>query len=159
MTYRTTIDSPIGELTLTSDGNAITEIWMGEAKPLPGAVYKPDLPVFQEAARQFAAYFKRERTDFDFALRPQGTPFQLSVWEELKRIPYGTTTSYGELARRIGNPAGSRAVGLANGKNPLPIVVPCHRVIGANGSLVGFGGGLERKRFLLDLERGERALL
>jgi methylated-DNA-[protein]-cysteine S-methyltransferase len=153
-TFRTSIPSPIGDLTLTSDGEFLTEIWMGEPSPLP-AIEAPNLPVFVETKQQLDAYFRRERTSFDLPLRASGTDFQKVVWKALCEIPYGTTTSYGELARRIGNPTGSRAVGLANGRNPLPIVVPCHRVIGANGKLIGFGGGLPRKVFLLELERGD----
>ena len=156
MNYRTAIPSLIDDLTLTSDGESITEIWMGDPNPMPGANVDPNLPVFKEAKRQLDAYFARELRQFDLPLKPTGTSFQLIVWRALQEIPYGTTTSYGELARRIGNPNGPRAVGLANGKNPLPVVVPCHRVIGANGKLVGFGGGLPRKVILLELERGDR---
>jgi methylated-DNA-[protein]-cysteine S-methyltransferase len=101
---------------------------------------------------QLEEYFSGQRRDFDLELAPQGTEFQLRVWNELTRIPYGTTISYGELARRLGNPDASRAVGTANGANPIPIVVPCHRVIGADGSLTGFGGGLKAKAALLELE-------
>jgi methylated-DNA-[protein]-cysteine S-methyltransferase len=104
------------------------------------------------AADQLAAYFAGERTDFDLPLSPSGTPFQLSVWRALLSIPYGETISYRELARRIGNAKAVRAVGAANGRNPIPIIVPCHRVIGADGSLTGYGGGLPRKRLLLELE-------
>ncbi len=156
MNYRTTVPSLIDPLTLTSDGEFITEIWMGEPRPLPDALVDPELPVFKEAARQLAAYFARELTDFDLPLKPSGTAFQMTVWKALQEIPYGTTTSYGEIARRIGNPDGSRAVGLANGRNPIPVVIPCHRVIGANGKLVGFGGGLPRKIALLELEQRDR---
>lgn len=156
MKYRTAIPSLIDDLTLTSDGEFITEIWMGTPNPLPEAKVDHNLPVFREAKSQLDAYFAQELTQFDLPLKPMGTPFQLMVWKALQEIPYGTTTSYGELARRIGNPNGPRAVGLANGKNPLPVVVPCHRVIGANGKLVGFGGGLPRKLILLELERGDR---
>lgn len=155
MTYRTTVPSPIDPLTLTSDGEFLTEIWMGEPRPLPSAVIDPNLPIFRETERQLAAYFARELQQFDLPLRPTGTEFQRMVWKALQEIPYGATISYGELARRVGNPNGSRAVGLANGKNPLPVVIPCHRVIGANGKLVGFGGGLPRKVILLNLERDE----
>ncbi|HED65327.1 MAG TPA: methylated-DNA--[protein]-cysteine S-methyltransferase [Planctomycetes bacterium] len=105
-----------------------------------------------EVRRQLASYFAGERTAFELALAPAGTPFQLRVWSELQRIAYGETLSYGELARRIGSPKASRAVGLANGANPISIVIPCHRVIGADGSLTGYGGGMERKRALLELE-------
>lgn len=156
MNYRTTVPSPIDPLTLTSDGDFITEIWMGEPRPMPDAIIDPTLPIFMEASRQLAAYFARELQQFDLPLRPTGTEFQMIVWRALREIPYGTTISYGELARRVGNPAASRAVGLANGRNPIPVVIPCHRVIGANGKLVGFGGGLPRKVTLLELEKTNR---
>ena len=107
----------------------------------------------RQALGQLAEYFAGSRQDFDLPLRPQGTAFQQTVWQALLDIPYGTTESYGELARRIGQPTASRAVGLANGRNPISIVIPCHRVVGANGSLTGYGGGIERKRTLLDLEQ------
>jgi methylated-DNA-[protein]-cysteine S-methyltransferase len=113
-----------------------------------------DDEAFAAAREQLAAYFAGERTDFDLPVTATGTPFQHEVWQALTEIPYGTTWSYGELARHIGKPAAVRAVGLANGRNHVSIVVPCHRVVGANGSLTGYGGGIERKRFLLDLERG-----
>jgi len=109
--------------------------------------------------RQLKSYFEERTTTFDLPLAPQGTLFQKTVWAELQNIPYGMTISYGELARRIGNAAASRAVGAANGQNPIPIVIPCHRVIGANGSLTGFGGGLPIKKALLALESSQRALL
>lgn len=107
---------------------------------------------FRDVADQLAAYFAGELTEFDLALDPSGTPFQLTVWAALRTIPYGQTRSYADIARQIGSPTASRAVGLANGRNPISIIVPCHRVIGANGSLTGYGGGIERKRALLDLE-------
>ena len=119
-----------------------------------GAPGDPARPPFAAAARQLGAYFAGELTRFDLELKPDGTPFQRMVWTALRAIPYGQTVTYGELAARLGAPGSSRAVGLANGKNPISIVVPCHRVIGADGSLTGYGGGLPRKRFLLDLERG-----
>lgn len=159
MTSHTVIDSPIGPLTLVSDGAALTGVYMEShrhAKPDAwGSMVSLDSApaVLQEAARQLGAYFSGERTDFDLPLRPHGTPFQVTVWEALRGIPYGETISYAELARRVGSPGASRAVGLANGRNPISVVVPCHRVIGANGSLTGYGGGMERKRRLLDLER------
>jgi methylated-DNA-[protein]-cysteine S-methyltransferase len=112
-----------------------------------------------EAVRQLRAYFAGELQAFDLPLAPQGTPFQLAVWKHLCEIPYGETISYGELARRIGNPNASRAVGLANGSNPIPIVIPCHRVIGSNGKLTGYGGGLPIKDKLLGLERRQLRLL
>ena len=153
----TTFTSPIGELLLISDGEALTGIHFdghhGMA-PTPGGEHDP---VIVEAARQLRAYFAGERHAFALPLRPAGTEFEVEVWEELRRIPYGETLSYGELAGRVGNPGAARAVGRANACNPIPIIVPCHRVIGADGSLTGFGGGLDTKRRLLDLERGALA--
>jgi methylated-DNA-[protein]-cysteine S-methyltransferase len=126
----------------------------------PDLPERPDQsPPLDEARRQLEAYFAGELRDFDLPLAPEGSEFQLRVWEQLRAIPYGETISYGELARRVGDPAAARAVGLANGRNPLPVIVPCHRVIGADGSLTGFGGGLERKRRLLELEAGVASLL
>ncbi len=155
------VSSPVGPLTLSGDGEALTGCWFeGHGKPtdlVDEMVCDDD--GFAEAAAQLAAYFAGERHQFDLPLRPAGTPFQMRVWEQLRLIPYGETWSYGELAGRLGSPGASRAVGLANGRNPLSIIVPCHRVIGADGSLTGFGGGMERKRFLLDLESGVNALL
>ena len=157
MTAAATLTSPIGELLLISDGEALTGIHFdgrhGMA-PTPGGEHDP---VIIEAARQLRAYFAGERHSFALPLRPAGTEFEVEVWEELRRIPYGETLSYGELADRVGNPGAARAVGRANACNPIPIVIPCHRVIGADGSLTGFGGGLDTKRRLLDLERGALA--
>ncbi len=112
----------------------------------------------RDAARQLQAYFRRELTRFDVPLAPAGTPFQQRVWRELQAVPYGETVSYSEIARRIGQPGAARAVGGANGANPIPIIIPCHRAVGANGSLTGFGGGVEKKRALLDLEAGQGRL-
>jgi methylated-DNA-[protein]-cysteine S-methyltransferase len=112
--------------------------------------------VFAEAARQLEAYFDGRLTEFELPLAPAGTPFQLAVWTELLRIPYGETMTYGELAERLGRPSAARAVGAANGRNPISIVVPCHRLVGASGGLTGYGGGVDRKRRLLDLERRAR---
>lgn len=109
--------------------------------------------ILERAAEQLGEYFAGQRTTFDLPLEPDGTAFERSVWEELTRIPYGQTISYGQLAHRLGNPKAVRAVGRANGQNPISIIIPCHRVIGASGQLVGYGGGLDRKRFLLDLEQ------
>lgn len=122
-------------------------------------IHDPSAEPIPEAIRQLQAYFCGELRVFDLPLAAEGTPFQQTVWEELTRIPYGETISYGELAHRIGNRNSSRAVGLANGRNPISIVVPCHRVIGANGKLVGYGGGLNRKVWLLELESAEPNLL
>jgi methylated-DNA-[protein]-cysteine S-methyltransferase len=152
MTWTVLEPTPVGPLLLTASDDALTGLWFG-VKPVPGA-RDDSHPVLGTAAAQLGEYFAGARRDFDLPLAPAGTPFQLTVWEQLRLIPYGTTTSYGELARRVGNPAASRAVGLANGRNPIAIIVPCHRVIGANGSLTGFGGGMAAKRTLLDLECG-----
>jgi methylated-DNA-[protein]-cysteine S-methyltransferase len=152
----------VGDLLLTSDGKAITGVYFAPHDNLPLDLWVDERDaVLTDAVVQLDAYFTGERTDFALDLRPTGTEFQLRVWQALRNIPYGETISYGELARRVGNPSASRAVGLANGRNPISIVVPCHRVIGADGSLTGYGGGMDRKRLLLDLERrtaGEPAL-
>ncbi|TAH40062.1 MAG: methylated-DNA--[protein]-cysteine S-methyltransferase [Gammaproteobacteria bacterium] len=150
-----TCKSPLGPLLLVGDGNALHHVGLPESRhPLkPQAHWKHAPQVFSEARRQFDAYFSGTASAFDLALAPQGTEFQCRVWMALREIPYASTISYAELARRTGNAKASRAVGLANGANPLPIIVPCHRVIGANGSLTGFGGGLAAKKFLLDLEQ------
>jgi methylated-DNA-[protein]-cysteine S-methyltransferase len=149
------LDSPIGELLLTGDGKFVTGIWMQSHRSewKRTKTLRRDDGAFAEARKQLTEYFNGKRADFDFLLAPEGTSFQRKVWNALCDIPYGETISYGELARRIGQPTAARAVGLANGSNPLPIVVPCHRVIGADGSLTGFGGGIERKRWLLAHEK------
>jgi methylated-DNA-[protein]-cysteine S-methyltransferase len=151
------VDSPIGRLMLTSDGTALTGLYMNlyrnkpsKLPPLNGdwlqnALIDP-LPA---AVRQLKEYFSGKRREFDLPLRMAGTEFQRRVWRELTEIPFGETRSYGQLAKRLDNPNGSRAVGLANGRNPIAIIVPCHRVIGADGSLTGFGGGIDRKEWLL----------
>jgi len=155
VTYWHEIKSPVGALLLAGDGQKLRLISFqsGPHARRPERDWVADPAPFRSVIAQLADYFARRRRAFDLPLGPQGTEFQQSVWQALTRIPYGETLSYGELARRIGNPRASRAVGLANGANPLPIVVPCHRVIGANGSLTGFGGGLDIKRKLLALER------
>lgn len=119
----------------------------------------PDTGLLKEPAAQLTAYFKGALRHFEVPVAPQGTAFQQQVWSALQQIPYGETLSYGELARRLGNPKAVRAVGLANGANPISVIIPCHRVIGSNGSLVGYGGGLATKQALLALERGQRTLL
>lgn len=147
-------DSPIGPLTLHSDGAAITGIEFDEPKhPLPPSPRGEDR-VLGQARRELDQYFAGKRKVFDVALAPRGTEFQQRVWAALRTIPYGVTRTYGQQAAAIGSPKAFRAVGLANGKNPISIIVPCHRVIGAGGGLTGFGGGLGRKRLLLDLEQG-----
>jgi methylated-DNA-[protein]-cysteine S-methyltransferase len=148
------IDSPVGPLLVASDeaGLRLIHFQSGPEPRRPDPAWRRDGSAFRVLARQLAEYFARERRVFDLTLAPEGTPFQLATWRALGTIPYGSTISYAELARRVGRPAASRAVGAANGANPLPIVVPCHRVIGKNGSLTGFGGGLPAKRALLELE-------
>lgn len=154
-----TIETPIGAILLAGDGHALHHVHLPESKhPFKiQAHWKRSPQAFAQAHRQFDAYFSGAYHAFDLALAPQGTDFQLRVWMALREIPYGQTISYAELARRTGNGKASRAVGMANGANPLPIIVPCHRVIGANGSLTGFGGGLAAKKFLLDLEQRHAA--
>jgi methylated-DNA-[protein]-cysteine S-methyltransferase len=144
------IESPIGKLLLAADDAGLSRVGFAEAQPNPAWTLGGE--ALREAAAQLGAYFAGDLQRFELKLNPAGTPFQLRVWEALRDIPYGETISYGELARRIGNPSASRAVGLANGANPIAVVVPCHRVIGSNGKLTGYGGGLDRKRRLLDLE-------
>ena len=148
----TYVESPIGRLLLTSDGSALTGLYMEpsrKAQSTDGWIEDSAVPPLSAAVRQLTEYFAGTRREFDLPLRLQGTAFQQRVWRELTEIPYGETWSYGELAKRIDKPSASRAVGLANGRNPISILVPCHRVIGADGSLTGYGGGLDRKRWLL----------
>ena len=153
-TVTTTVDSPIGPLTLTGSDGYLTGVQMrGQRHAIVVSDdWVRDDEWFSPVIEQLESYFSGKRTSFELPLRPTGTDFQLEVWRGLCEIPYGTTISYGELARRVGRPGASRAVGLANGRNPIAIVVPCHRVIGADGSLTGYGGGIERKTWLLDLE-------
>ncbi|MFI6421691.1 methylated-DNA--[protein]-cysteine S-methyltransferase [Streptomyces sp. NPDC050842] len=152
----TVVDSPYEPLTLVAVDGVLSRIHMtGQRHRPPEETFgEPDPRPFGETVRQLDAYFAGELTEFDLPLHLVGTPFQLRVWAELCRIPYGETRTYGELAEALGNPAASRAVGLANGKNPVGIVVPCHRVVGASGSLTGYGGGLDRKQRLLAFESG-----
>jgi methylated-DNA-[protein]-cysteine S-methyltransferase len=151
------VSSPIGRLLIVSDGKRLKEIRFKteNAGRTPETGWVKGGKAVDEAARQLAEYLDGRRSSFELELEPAGTGFQRRVWEELQRIPYGTTISYAELARRIGSPKAMRAVGAANGKNPLPIVIPCHRVIGKDGSLTGFGGGLNVKRWLLALEAAD----
>ena len=176
--YYTIWESPLQLIIMTSDGEALTGLYLSEqaqaeikrqaentSQAAAQNALQPSSPnsahwirsdeaaPFADVKRQLTAYFEGRQTTFDVPLKPEGTPFQQQVWEELRRIPFGATISYGELARRIGNPNASRAVGLANGRNPVSILVPCHRVIGANGKLTGYSGGLSRKETLLTLER------
>lgn len=156
--YYSEIDTPIGPLTLRANERALTGLFMAEHRHGPavrdGWVREDDR--FADARAQLAEYFAGERRTFDLPLEPVGTEFQRGVWQALREIPHAETISYGELARRVANPKAVRAVGLANGRNPISIIIPCHRVIGANGSLVGFGGGLDRKRWLLAHEQVPR---
>jgi methylated-DNA-[protein]-cysteine S-methyltransferase len=148
------VPSPLGDLTLTSDGSALTGLYLADAAHarVPEPSWVRDDASLREVARQLAEYFAGTRSHFDIPLAPSGTPFQRSVWQVLRAIPFGQTLSYAELAQRIGARSAVRAVGAANGKNPISIIVPCHRVIGSDGSLTGYAGGLPRKRWLLSLE-------
>jgi methylated-DNA-[protein]-cysteine S-methyltransferase len=154
-TYWTTIDSPVGQLLLTADDAGLTGLHMEERRHGPADVHPQwirDESTFADARKQIDAYFAGELREFDLPLNPAGTPFQRRVWSALQTVPYGEVRSYRDIAERIGRPTASRAVGMANGRNPISIIVPCHRVIGTSGALTGYGGGLERKRVLLDLE-------
>ena len=155
------IDSPVGEVLLTADDEHLTGVYLDgfdavlerlSLRSGAEAIENPDLPVLVSASAQLGEYFAGQRTTFDLPLAPTGTDFQLQVWEALTTIPFGTTAGYGELAGWIDRPTASRAVGAANGRNPISIIVPCHRVIGASGALTGYAWGEERKRTLLDLE-------
>ena len=164
-TWLQTLDSPLGPLTAAAlrDGTVVylgfglrdPRVRLLEVLDPEEAALDPDPAALAPLRRQLEEYFAGRRRSFDLPLAPRGTPFQLRVWEELRRIPYAQTLSYGELARRLGDPALTRAVGAANGANPISIIIPCHRVIGANGALVGYGGGLPIKQALLELERGQ----
>jgi methylated-DNA-[protein]-cysteine S-methyltransferase len=149
------IDSPLGRMVVRGDGQFVTGLFMPHHKGWhgPDAAWRLAEEPFATIREQLAEYFAGERQQFTVALRLRGTPFQQRVWQELVRIPFGTTISYAQLAQRIGHPTASRAVGHANGRNPISILIPCHRVIGANGKLSGYAGGIDRKQWLLDLER------
>jgi methylated-DNA-[protein]-cysteine S-methyltransferase len=153
-------DSPIGELLLAGDGEALHGLSMQDGRrPIkPRGDWECREDAFADAREQLDEYFAGTRTTFDLPLVLNGDAFQTRVWAQLQRIPYGETVSYGHIARQIGRPDAARAVGLANGRNPIAVIVPCHRVIGADGSLTGYGGGLERKRLLLELEQGVLSL-
>jgi methylated-DNA-[protein]-cysteine S-methyltransferase len=155
MNWYQIVESPIGPLLLLADDTALTGIEFAphHHHPAGRAGWKDGGPILAEAARQLEAYFSGERLEFDLPLDAAGTPFQQRVWKALREVPYGQTRSYGEVAERLGVPGASRAVGLANARNPWPVVVPCHRVIGAGGGLTGYGGGLDRKRWLLAHEQ------
>ncbi len=156
----TWMESPVGRLLIAGGDEGLRYVLFkaGRASVNPEPGWRQDGTSLAEVVRQLRSYFAGELRLFELPLAPRGTPFQQIVWRELLNIPYGQTISYGELARRIGRPAGSRAVGLANGANPISIVIPCHRVIASDGKLTGYGGGLKNKKWLLSLERGEFAL-
>ena len=145
------IDSPIGDLLLTASDGSLTGLLM-EPFDVPDSTRRRD-PALTAARKQLDAYFAGKRTGFDVPLAPGGTVFQAEVWRTLRDVPYGETITYAELARRVGRPGHFRAVGSANGRNPISIIIPCHRIVGSDGSLTGYGGGIERKRWLLDHER------
>lgn len=157
-----TFHSPVGKLKLVaSDKGLIAVLWENDTPNrvrLVGLVKRHSHPVLMEAERQLGQYFEGKRRSFSVALDMRGTPFQKSVWEALLSIPFGETRSYRDIAKKLGNPEATRAVGAANGRNPISIIVPCHRVIGSNGKLRGFAGGLETKARLLELEQGHRAV-
>jgi methylated-DNA-[protein]-cysteine S-methyltransferase len=154
-TYHTTIPSPLGDLLALSDGRFITGLYLPDHKggPHTSASWQTVDAPFAALRDQLAEYFAGERQEFDVPVRLHGTPFQQQVWHQLTRIPYGVTITYAELARRINSPAASRAVGAANGRNPVSIIVPCHRVVGASGKLTGYAGGVDKKERLLAMER------
>jgi methylated-DNA-[protein]-cysteine S-methyltransferase len=150
-TYTVPMDSPVGRLVLESDENVLIGVWLRSDARMAGGSGHDAPPVLKETVTQLEEYFARQRTEFDIPMELDGTSFQKEVWAELSRIPYGQTISYGELARRVGRPKGPRAVGQANGRNPIAIIVPCHRVLASNG-IGGYGGGLPMKRALLAVE-------
>ncbi|MBC6449952.1 methylated-DNA--[protein]-cysteine S-methyltransferase [Actinokineospora xionganensis] len=152
----TVVDSPVGALTLVATDGVLCGLYMEQQRHRPPeeTFGERDDEAFGEVITQLGEYFAGDRERFDLPMTFAGTDFQRSVWTQLREIPYGETISYGELAARLGKPAASRAVGLANGKNPIGLIVPCHRVVGSSGDLTGYGGGLPRKRYLLDFERG-----
>jgi methylated-DNA-[protein]-cysteine S-methyltransferase len=152
----TVVPSPIGDLVLTGDGTALSGLYLERPPRGLDPSWRSDARPFRAATEQLAAYFAGELREFDLPVAPVGTAFQLEVWHRLRTIPYGETRTYGAIAAAIGRPGASRAVGLANGRNPVSIVVPCHRVIGSDGTLTGYAGGLPRKRWLLAMERGEQ---
>lgn len=157
MQYRY-IDTPIGRLLLAGNdaGLKLISFPEGKMRRQPAADWEENRSAFTDVEQQLKAYFQGKLQHFDLKLAPDGTDFQLQVLKALQTIPYGQTTTYGAIAKQLGRPKASRAVGMANGRNPLPIVIPCHRVIGSNGSLTGFGGGLTTKQTLLNLERGQK---
>ncbi|RSN64809.1 methylated-DNA--[protein]-cysteine S-methyltransferase [Actinomadura sp. WAC 06369] len=161
-TTHTVLESAVGPLTAVVTDGALSGLYMQDQRHRPAQdtfglpADDPDEKPFAQVAEQLDAYFAGDLTEFDVPLALNGTPFQRRVWDALRHIPYGETVTYGELALDIGSPTASRAVGLANGKNPISVIVPCHRVVGSNGDLTGYGGGIERKRYLLEFERTVR---
>ncbi|GAB1261737.1 methylated-DNA--[protein]-cysteine S-methyltransferase [Aurantivibrio plasticivorans] len=152
--YYTSMASPLGELGIAGDGDAITHVWMAGQKNIPDMDHwQFNDVIFANATQQLTEYFSGKRVAFDLPLKPAGTSFQQRVWRMLQTIPLGDTWSYKALATAVGKPAAARAVGAANGRNPIAIIVPCHRVIGSNGSTTGYAGGVERKRWLLNHEQ------
>ncbi|MEV0679826.1 methylated-DNA--[protein]-cysteine S-methyltransferase [Actinosynnema sp. NPDC050436] len=160
MVAHTVVDSPVGPLTLVARDGVLSGLYMTDQRYRPGeeTFGARDASLLGDVVAQLAEYFAGTRTEFDVPLDLVGTPFQRSVWAELRSIPFGATVSYGELARALGRPTAARAVGLANGHNPISIIVPCHRVVGSGGDLTGYGGGIARKRQLLDFESGASPL-
>lgn len=162
MTYYTWIESPVGDLLLTSNGQSLTGLYLKGQKHFPKVadpnmedswVNTPELEVLTQVQAQLTEYFTHKREAFDIPLAPQGTPFQKEVWQSLHQIPFGETSSYGALAQQLGKPGAARAVGAANGRNPISIIVPCHRVIASNGKMTGYAGGIDRKQWLLRHEK------
>jgi O-6-methylguanine DNA methyltransferase len=154
MKSMTVVDSPLGSLTLVAEEHTLVGLYMVDQRHRPALEHLRDDSLLPAVKEQLNAYWAGDLTQFDLPVAMAGTPFQKEVWAALTTIPYGVTWSYGQLATAVGRPGASRAVGLANGKNPISVVVPCHRVVGSTGSMTGYGGGLERKKWLLDLERG-----
>jgi methylated-DNA-[protein]-cysteine S-methyltransferase len=165
MTIYRRLQTPVGELLLTASDTALTGVYFPTSRRGPPPTHRADWTedagqgpagptgeMLARAVQQLNEYFAGQRTTFDLPLEAMGSVFEHRVWKALRSIPYGTTTSYGDVAKRLGDPSATRAVGSANGKNPIPIIIPCHRVLGANGDLTGFGGGLDRKRWLLEHE-------
>jgi methylated-DNA-[protein]-cysteine S-methyltransferase len=158
-TYYSDIDTPLGQMVVRGDGQFVTGLYLPTHKGWrgPDAAWRQSDAPFVAVREQLAEYFAGERQQFDMPLKLAGTPFQQRVWQELVRIPFGTTITYAQLAQRVGRPTASRAVGAANARNPISIIVPCHRVIGADGKLTGYAGGLDKKQWLLAFERGAAA--
>lgn len=157
MSFRIFRDFPFGRFGVEEKEGAFTHLYLNPAGAVLPAEER-ETPLLAEAMRQLAEYFAGERREFELPLAPEGTPFMRRVWAELVKVPYGATATYGEIAERIGNPGGSRAVGLANNRNPIAIIIPCHRIIGSSGKLVGYAGGVELKERLLALESGSPLL-